>query len=394
MARSRVYRNPAMRTAQGRPAWCLDYVGIDGRRKRERTTAHTREEASALLRARLAEIDKARARGLISLEALNPVTFRAFSREFLAYAKARVRPRTYRLYSDAVNRLIPTFGDKTLASITPGDVEGFMTQRKNSVVHAGACNRGPSCTCPAVTAAAPNRDRGVLSNVLSVALRHGLVERNVVSSVKPLKEPPPADCFLEPDEERRLLDAAADWLKPIIRLALATGMRRGELLTARRCDVDFERRMLKLPVTKNGKVRHVPLNRDAMEVIESLPVAVGADEPRLFYDPDTLKPWRDSSISHAFRRAVKVAGLPAAGTDRVRFHTLRHTAVSRLVAAGVPDRIIMKLVGHSSGSMVSRYAHLAPDSLRPAVEALEKGRFPAQKGTLGANFRDEKRAHA
>ena len=60
------------------------------------------------------------------------------------------------------------------------------------------------------------------------------------------------------------------------------------------------------------------------------------------------------------------------GIDDVTFHTLRHTFVSRMVEAGMPDRKIMKIVGHSSAHMVSRYAHLAPDTLGGTTEAITR----------------------
>src|SRR4030095_17213653 len=59
-----------------------------------------------------------------------------------------------------------------------------------------------------------------------------------------------------------------------------------------------------------------------------------------------------------------------ANVDGVSFHVTRHTAVSRMVAAAIPDRIIMKVVGHTTTAMVSRYSHLAPDNLKGATDCL------------------------
>lgn len=87
--------------------------------------------------------------------------------------------------------------------------------------------------------------------------------------------------------------------------------------------------------------------------------------PHVFVNPRTNEPYKVTSISLAFASAARRAGVEDAG-----FHTLRHTAVSRMVAAGVPDRIIMKIVGHTTTNMVSRYAHLAPDSLKGATDCL------------------------
>jgi integrase len=67
------------------------------------------------------------------------------------------------------------------------------------------------------------------------------------------------------------------------------------------------------------------------------------------------------------------AAAERARVEGVCFHTLRHTAVSWMVAAGVPDRIIMRIVGHTTANMVSRYAHLAPDNLKGATDCLAAG---------------------
>lgn len=386
MARSRVYQNRKMRTPEGRPAWCLDYVDLDGRRLRVRTTAATKDQATGLLRAKLSEIDRARTLGLRSRQSLTPTTFREFSRDFLEHAKVRVSASSLVRYTGCVNRLLSFFAAMPLASITPGDVERYVVLRRNTIKHSPTCKRS-SCGCPRLAPATVNRERAALSNALSMALRRGLVDRNVVLAVKPLKENNARDRYLEPVEETRLLDAVEDWLRPMVILALHTGMRMGELLAIRRADVDRVRRLIRLPKTKNGQIRHVPLNDVAMGVIESVPVGqIGPDgaSPFLFVNPETGKPWRKWSVVHAFQRAVAAAGMETEGPNRVTFHTLRHTTVSRLVAAGVPDRKIMKLVGHSSAAMVSRYAHLSPDGLRGAVEALVCPEVSAEKGKLGA----------
>ena len=79
--------------------------------------------------------------------------------------------------------------------------------------------------------------------------------------------------------------------------------------------------------------------------------------PFVFANPRTKKADKVISVSLAFEVSARRAQV-----EGVSFHTLRHTAVSRMVAAGVPDRIIMKIVGHTTPNMVSRYAHLAPDT--------------------------------
>jgi integrase len=90
--------------------------------------------------------------------------------------------------------------------------------------------------------------------------------------------------------------------------------------------------------------------------------------PFVFVNPGLKKAYKVTSISNTFAAAARRANV-----EDVSFHTLRHTAVSRMVAAGIPDRIIMKIVGHTTPNMVSRYAHLAPDNLKGATDCLDGG---------------------
>ena len=86
-----------------------------------------------------------------------------------------------------------------------------------------------------------------------------------------------------------------------------------------------------------------------------------------------------NSVSHAFDRAVKLAGLHSDDADNVSFHTLRHTFASRLARAGVPLNTIRELLGHGSMTVVFRYSHLAPNNLREAVNLLSTGTSTVQK---------------
>jgi integrase len=92
--------------------------------------------------------------------------------------------------------------------------------------------------------------------------------------------------------------------------------------------------------------------------------------PYVFVNPGFMKAYKVTSVSKTFAVAARRANV-----EGVSFHTLRHTAVSRMVAAGVPDRIIMRVVGHTTANMVSRYAHLAPDNLKGATDCLARKKW-------------------
>lgn len=357
----------------GKHVWCIRFKGLDGRPHRERTQATTKEEARAILRRKLSENARAHSLGLTSIQGLNPTSFRSFAKDFLEHSEATNSPGTFERYTGCVDRLLPFFGNMAVGAITPGDIEKYVVQRRKTIKHRPKCKH-VDCTCPSLAPATVNRERAVLSKALNMALRRGLIDRNPVQAVRPLKENNTRERYLESTEEAKLLAAAQDWLRPTIIVALQTGMRLGEILAIQRGDIDKSRRMLRVPKTKSGKPRHVPLNETVFKTLEAIPAFVGKGgaSPFVFVNRETEKPYAPDSVTSAFRRTVASAGLAVSGPDKITFHTLRHTVVSRLVAAGVPDRKIMKLVGHSTQAMVSRYAHLSPDGLWDAAQALAR----------------------
>jgi integrase len=173
------------------------------------------------------------------------------------------------------------------------------------------------------------------------------------------------------DEQTRLMKACNAHSNPmlgwIVRLALATGMRAGEIQTLRRAQIDLSRRIVRLTETKNGSVRTVPLSREAVIVLRE-----ALDHPVRPLDTDLIfwgEPGRDGKrrpyeFRPAWRRAVKKAGIIG-----LRFHDLRHEAVSRLVEAGLSDQEVAAISGHKSMQMLKRYTHLRAEDL---VEKLDK----------------------
>ncbi len=97
----------------------------------------------------------------------------------------------------------------------------------------------------------------------------------------------------------------------------------------------------------------------------------------MFVNPDTGKPFQLSSVSYAFQRAARRAGV-----EGVCFHVTRHTAVLRMIAAGIPDRLIMKIVGHSTPHMMARNSHLAPAALQGATDGLARQKACTERTNL------------
>ena len=268
-------------------------------------------------------------------------------------------------------------GDKPLEEIRLADVETWRIQRQK-------LDRKPSTI---------NRQCATLKAALERAVLWDLLEANPLARLKPLKvDRRPVVRYLTDEEHARLMTALeardrklrekrqrgnawrqergykllpelgeyADNLTPMILLALNTGLRRGELWGLRWGDVDLKHKMLTVhgSGTKSKQTRHIPLNATAITVLkthrgEATPIP-------------TLPVFGRHEFKTAFAEVLKAAGI-----EDFRFHDLRHTFASRLVMAGVPLNTVRELMGHASLDMTLVYAHLAPDNLRSAVEALE-----------------------
>ena len=169
--------------------------------------------------------------------------------------------------------------------------------------------------------------------------------------------------YLSAEEVKRLLkelnNAHNPMLKYIIPFLILTGARKTEALTARWIDIDFERRFWRIPFTKNGKVRHVPLSDACIHLLKSVP------RLRSFYvfeNRRTNKPFR--SIYFSWNTARNRAGMP-----ELRIHDLRHSFASFLVNAGCSLYEVQKILGHSQINVTQRYSHLSQGSLLRAAEA-------------------------
>ncbi len=362
---AKVYQDKRVRKNGGLRPWCVSYVGLDGKRHREKTPASTKEEAQAILRKRMSEITKAKLTDAPSVEALKPVSFEEFVKEeYLPHCKATHTVSTYSGNMKFAKAVMPTFGRKLLRSITTGDIQKFVDQRAHRVLRYGKVEGGkkiPIIAKPATT----NRELMFLSGAMREALRRGYVERNPATGIRQLPEHNDKLRWLTPQEEERILGYCPAWLKPIVLCALNTGMRQGEVLHLKWADVDFEQKIVRVARSKNHRTRYIPMNRALVALLEAIDHFTGKDGPNPFVFVNHKSETRFVDIGHRFGRVTRRAGY-----NDVTFHTLRHTFASRLAQAGVPLNTIRELLGHGTMMMTMRYAHLAPNNLREAVEIL------------------------
>ena len=152
------------------------------------------------------------------------------------------------------------------------------------------------------------------------------------------------------DEEIRLIIENTDSsdLPFIVKLALETGMRRGEIASIRWSDINFEGRFIQLLDTKNGEDRKVPLSSRTISIIKSIPIRKDG----------MLFGMTAHAISYAFIRAKRRVGL-----EDLHFHDLRHEAISRMFEKSLNVMEVGAISGHKTLQMLKRYTHLNPKEL-------------------------------
>lgn len=244
-----------------------------------------------------------------------------------------------------------------------------------------------------------NRDLDRIRAALNKAVEWKMIETNPLAGVKRSKvEDQPRVRFLEPDEERRLRSALAsrelerrrrrasgnahgkargyevrpewaadeytDHLMPLVVLAINTGLRRGELLGLRWAAIDRAARRITVAAAtaKSQKVRYVPMNSEAAEVVECMYRHSEKKEGLVFGGG------LGAAMTHFTRSWEHV--LNAADIADFHFHDLRHHFASKLVMAGVDLYAVKELLGHSDFEMTQRYAHLSNEHQAAAVERL------------------------
>ena len=173
--------------------------------------------------------------------------------------------------------------------------------------------------------------------------------------------------FLVRDERDRLLavcrDARSAFLYPVVVLALATSMRKGEILKLRWADVDLEARSVVLHETKNGERRRVSLLAFAVDALRSWGKLRQLNDDREF-------PITTGALDYAWQKARADAEL-----NDFRFHDLRHTTGSYLAMGRCSPLEIAEVLGHKSLAMVKRYAHLWEDHTKSVVERMNASLF-------------------
>lgn len=283
-------------------------------------------------------------------------------------AKPSVRPKTFVSYSGLVrNHIAPSaIAKRQLTKLNGLDIQAFLNEKLES----------------GYSARTVQYLHAVLRRALGQAVKWNLVPRNVASLAAPPKVSRTKVQPLTPEQVRCFLDVAKqDRLAAVFTVAVALGLRQGEVLGLRWQDVDLDRRTLTISFALQrlgggkGLALVEPKTAESRRTIMLPDYAVAAlREHRTRQLQERLlagDKWKDQGfvfttrvgtpldprrVQSKFKKLLDQAGLPD-----MRFHDLRHTCASLLLAQGVPARMIMEILGHSKiSTTMDLYSHILP----------------------------------
>ena len=262
------------------------------------------------------------------------------------------------------NHINPALGHCLLVDITPGDMARVIHGMKLKKYAAGTCNRVLILMRYAYALALKWHEPGITYNP--------------AKDLPNIKQDNKLERFLSPEEAIRLMSCVRlsenPMLQFIVPFLIYTGARKREVLDAQWVDIDWQEKSWRIPFTKSGKVRHVPLSEGALEVLLILKNATLQNKVKkavlplavwVFANPKTLKPY--VSIFYSWDTARQLAEMP-----KLRIHDLRHSFASFLVNAGRSLYEVQELLGHADIRTTSRYAHLNRERLVGAVACVPK----------------------
>lgn len=274
------------------------------------------------------------------------------------------------------NRHLQTrFGTKQLKNISALDVERMKLELK----------KGTNKNGKPFTPATIKHQIVLLRRLFNVAIKWRIYSgANPVISVELPKLDNMKTEYLSDDEIGRLRNVLSSWpcriTASLVKFAMLTGLRRGELFRLEWQDIDFGLRLVTLCAPKGGKTTTIPVSGEAIELLQEMGKVPKSESPGEFselvfpnIDGTPRKTIRDTWVSIKSK-----ANLPA----DFRFHGLRHSWASRMVSNGMDLAVVQSLMTHKHASTTERYAHLMPNALKRAAEASADIMKPKPRGRV------------
>ena len=275
-------------------------------------------------------------------------TLNEFSKGYIEHQRDVKRVRSFDRTRVAVNHFSRFFGDKKLTEITPEDIDIYKQRRLEEGVKLGTIKR----------------ELHVIRHLFNQAKRwKKFFGENPVSQSGMPEVHDQKERVLTLEEESRLLDVIPERFKDLIRIALNTGMRLGEILGLKWEWINLDDGVIYLPQThtKSKRTRKIPINPLVRRLLLENKLKSGGDG--FVFSRGSYY-----SLLGKLRRAFKEA-CKKADIQELRFHDLRHTVGTRLGEEGIPIQTISKLLGHTSTRMTERYVH-PEESVKKATDLL------------------------
>ena len=269
-----------------------------------------------------------------------------FNDRYLPYVKSYKR----NVNPDAgmiCNHVLPVIGSMSINAVSSEDIGCILARASERL-------------CPSTL----NRLLTMMRYMFNLAIRWELegIAKNPTAMHKLQRISKHRERFLSAEETQRLIVAVNNsrnpMLKYVVPFLLLTGARKREVLDARWCDIERERLYWRIPHSKSGHERYVPLSPAALALLDTVPRRRNCEW--IFANPETNKPY--ASIFNCWTTTRKAANL-----DDLRIHDLRHSFASFLVNSGCSLYEVQKILGHSSVAMTQRYSHLSQPALLRAV---------------------------
>jgi len=318
--------------------WWIGYRGTDGKYHRERV-GPSKAQATDRWHQRKTEVNEGR---WFPVRSNQEKTFNEVINRYWTLYAPSFRSKSW---GSMIGEIREVLGPKRIGSITSADIQSLY----NAIEQ-----RASTSTA--------NRKLTLIKMIFNKAkLERDFHGDNPCLWVKAGREPNHRLRWLSADEMARLLRVAHPRLYPFVATALLTGMRKAEILFLDWQNVDLELGVIHVLKSKSGKPREVAIPGKLREVFLSLgPKSSG---PVFDLPPRMLRRY--------FEKALKAAGIPAIGPDKVTIHTCRHTFASWFMQKGGSIYTLQNLLGHSSLALTQRYAHLGRGHLQSELAIFE-----------------------
>jgi len=336
--------------------WWYDFT-LKGRRFRGSTQTACREDAQVVE----AKLRHDALMGAILGQRASLTLDEAFGWYYKSHAAHLPYGPTLLYMGTTLSRIIGK--DRSLRDISTPIVARYIAKRRGEMRRGSFPGEDPEARVRRpMSTASINREVSALRAVMNRAARHLEIEVGKVDwKALKLREADIRVRYLSNEEARRLLNASADHLRPIIEFALLTGCRAGNILTLDWSQIDLQHQVIQMKIKskkQGGKNHTIPAPAELVKLLRRL----GPEESGPVF---TLKGEPVKSVKKAFAAACRRAGVP-----NFRFHDLRHTAASWMVQSGVPLQVVKEILGHEVITTTMRYAHMDTAAKSQAMDAL------------------------